>query len=253
MNMKIGDYLHTGILTKLYNLVFMLDNLIGELTKLKNPAKAKQLERFFKTGKGEYGEGDKFLGIMVPLQRQLVAKYKDLPRTDLQTLLNSKIHESRLIALLILVKQYEKGDEKTKKTIVDFYLKNTKNINNWDLVDISSHHILGHYYLDRDKALLFELARSKNLWEKRIAVIATFEFIRNLRFADSLKIAAILLRDKHDLIHKAVGWMLREIGKRDIRIEEEFLQKYYKIMPRTMLRYAIEKFDEKKRKYYLKI
>jgi 3-methyladenine DNA glycosylase AlkD len=172
----------------------------------------------------------------------------------LQKLLSSKIHEYRLVALLILVQKYKSADAKAladKKEIVDFYLKNTKNINNWDMVDLSAHKILGEYYLDKDRKIIYMLARSKNIWERRIAVLTTFQFIKNNQFEDALKIAKMLLNDQHDLIHKAVGWMLREIGKRNQKVEEKFLMKYYKSMPRTMLRYAIERFSEKKRKFYL--
>ncbi len=229
-----------------------LKQLFNDFERLKNPAKAKHLSRFFKTGKGEYGEGDVFLGIVVPLQRQLSRKYQDLNLKDLQTLLFSKVHEYRLTALIILVLKFNKADEKEQKEIVDFYLKNTKKINNWDLVDLSCHHILGKYFFNKDRKIFYKLARSENLWEKRISVISTFDFIRNNQFEDSLKIAEILLHDKHDLIHKAVGWMLREVGKRDLKTEEEFLKKHYKKMPRMMLRYAIEKFPEEKRQWYLK-
>jgi len=231
----------------------MLNKLIKDLTKLKNPEKAKILQRFFKTGKGEYGEGDIFLGIVVPIQRKLVKKYHDLSLDDLQKLLDSKIHEHRLIALLILVEQYKRADDKQKKTVVNFYLENTKNINNWDLVDLSCRDIIGAYYFDKDRTVLYKLARSKNIWERRIAVLSTFYFIRKNQFEDIMKISEMLLKDKHDLIHKAVGWMLREVGKRDRPQLDKFLNKYYKIMPRTMLRYAIEKFDKSKREYYLKL
>jgi 3-methyladenine DNA glycosylase AlkD len=229
-----------------------LEDLVGEMKKLANPKKAKDLSRFFKTGKGEYGEGDIFLGLVVPQQRQLSKKYQDLSLKDLQILLSSKIHEQRLVALMILVLKSAKAKEKEQKEIVNFYLKNTKRINNWDLVDLSCHHILGKYFFNKDRKIFYKLARSKNLWEKRISVISTFDFIRNNQFEDSLKIAEILLHDKHDLIHKAVGWMLREIGKRDQKVEEEFLKKHYQTMPRTMLHYAIEKFPEPKRQFYLK-
>ena len=225
---------------------------VQELNKLKNPAKAKLLAGFFKTGKGEYGEGDIFLGITVPEQRKVAKNFLKLKTSEIQKLLNSKIHEHRLVALLILAERYKRGDDKEKKEIVKLYLKNTKKINNWDLVDLSSHCILGDYLLDKDRKILYALARSRNLWEKRIAVISTFAFIRVNDFKDSLKISEILINDKHDLIHKAVGWMLREIGKRDQKVEEKFLLRYYKTMPRTMLRYAIEKFPEKKRQFYLK-
>jgi 3-methyladenine DNA glycosylase AlkD len=230
----------------------MLEKLKKEFSKLANPDKARNLEKYFKTGKGEYAEGDKFLGIVVPEQRKLVKKYAALlSLEEIQELLNTKIHEYRLTALLILVKQYQKADEKIKKQIFDFYLKNTKNINNWDLVDLSSRDIVGNYLLDKDKSILYQLANSKDLWEKRIAIISTSEFIRKSQFDDTIKISEILLKDKHDLIHKAVGWMLREVGKRNQEILESFLKKHRKIMPRTMLRYAIEKFPENKRKAFL--
>lgn len=223
-----------------------------EIKKRVNPGQAAILQRFFKTGKGEYGEGDVFYGIKVPEQRKIAKQFKDLSFTDLKSLLNSKIHEERLIAAFILVEQYKKGDDKKKKAVFDFYLKNKKGINNWDLVDLSAPQIIGEHLLDKEKDLLYKFAHSKNLWEKRISVLSTFTFIRNHFFEDTLNISEILLNDKHDLIQKAVGWMLREIGKRNLITEEEFLQKHYKKMPRTMLRYAIEKFPEEKRKAYLK-
>ena len=216
-----------------------------------NPAKAKLLRRFFKTGKGEYGEGDIFLGIMAPIQRELVKRYSNLLLKDIQKLLNSKIHEERLIGLLILVSQFKRGDIQNRRIIFKFYLKNAKNINNWDLVDLSAPNIVGQFLLDKNRKILYQLAKSYYLWEKRIAVLSTFAFIREKQYKDALEIAEILLKDDHDLIHKAVGWMLREIGKRDLITEEKFLKKHYKQMPRTMLRYAIEKFPEKKRKWYL--
>jgi 3-methyladenine DNA glycosylase AlkD len=223
------------------------------LLKEKNPEQAKILQRFFKTNKGEYGEGDIFLGIVVPKLREITKESLHLTIDEIQGLLNSEIHEKRLIALFILIEKFKKADENNKKQISDFYLKNTKKINNWDLVDLSAPKIVGSYLLNKNKEVLYKLANSENIWEKRIAILSTFEFIRNNKFWDSLKIAEILLNDKHDLIHKAVGWMLREIGKRNLKTEEEFLNKNscYKKMPRTMLRYAIEKFDENKRKKYL--
>lgn len=230
----------------------MLEQIKKDFEKLANPEKAKLLQRFFKTGEGEYGEGDVFLGIVVPNQRDLVKKYHcSLSLEDIQELLNSKIHEHRLTALLILVKQYQKADEEKKKEIFDFYLRNTKNINNWDLVDLSAPNIVGDYLINKDRKILYNLAKSRHLWEKRISVLATFAFIRKNQFDDSLKISEILIKDSHDLIHKAVGWMLREIGKRDIKPLESFLNKHYKSMPRTMLRYSIEKLPEKDRKSYL--
>ena len=227
-----------------------LFNLQQELKKLGDSKQAKLLSGFFKTGKREYGEGDIFLGIKVPVQRKVAKKYTDLSLKDTQDLLNSKIHEHRLVALLILIEKYKKSEK--KKEIIDIYLKNTKNINNWDLVDLSAPQILGDYLLDNNRNILYTLAKSKNLWEKRISIVSTWTFIRENQLDDTLKISEILLTDNHDLIHKAVGWMLREVGKKNQAIEEKFLNKYHKTMPRTMLRYYIEKFDEKKRKFYMK-
>ena len=206
---------------------------------------------FFKTGKGEYGEGDKFIGLKVPTQRKLAREFKDLTLADLAQLLKSPIHEERLISLFILVDKYSKADEKTKNDIFKFYLKNRKEINNWDLVDLSAPKILGKHLLKKDKSILLKFAVSKNLWERRIAILSTLEFIRIGDFKTTLKLCKILLNDEHDLIHKAVGWMLREIGKKDLESEEKFLKANYKKMPRTMLRYSIEKFPEIKRKKYL--
>ena len=231
----------------------MLNKLKKDLNKLKNKEKAKILAGFFKTGKGEYGEGDIFLGIIVPEQLKIAKKYFDLNLNGLNKLIFSKIHEYRLVSLLILINKYNKVDNKEKKKIFSFYLKNIKYINNWDLVDLSAPNIIGDYLLDKDRKILYKLAKSKNLWEKRISIISTYRFIKENDFNDTLKISEILLNDEHDLIHKAVGWMLREVGKKDQAIEEKFLRKYHKVMPRTMLRYAIEKFDENKRKFYLKI
>jgi len=210
--------------------------------------------RFFKTGKGEYGEGDVFLGITVPLQRSIAKKYLDLNLKDVQDLLSSKIHEHRLVSLLILIFKYKKADELEKKEIVDFYLKNTKNINNWDLVDLSAGYIVGDYLFQfkKDTSVLYKLAKSKNLWERRIAIMSTFAYIKNDHFKDVLSISEILLNDPHDLIHKAVGWMLREIGKRNKKVEVNFLNKHYREMPRTMLRYAIEKFTIEEKSFYMK-
>ena len=228
-----------------------LVSLRKEIKSVSNPDKAKFLQRFFKTGKGEYAEGDVFLGIVVPVQRQIAKKYKPLSFPELKKLITSKYHEERLIALLILVERFKKAKEDEKEKIVKFYLDNRKGINNWDLVDLSAPKILGEYLIDKDRNILFIFAKSNDLWEKRIAVLSTFTFIKNNDFNDALKIFEILLNDKHDLIHKAVGWMLRELGKIDFKTEEKFLKNYYKTMPRTMLRYAIEKFPERKRKAYL--
>jgi 3-methyladenine DNA glycosylase AlkD len=180
-----------------------------------------------------------------------VKQYQDTPIGEVMKLLRSAIHEERLLALLMLVQRYEKGDEGLKKKIYDLYLKNIRFINNWDLVDLSAPNIVGPYLLDRSRKPLYELAKSRDLWKRRIAILSTFPFIRRNEFADTLRISGMLLADKHDLIHKAVGWMLREVGKRDLSAEEKFLQRHYKSMPRTMLRYAIERFPESKRQKYL--
>ncbi|MFC1810096.1 DNA alkylation repair protein [Patescibacteria group bacterium] len=211
------------------------------------PGKAEILSRFFKTGKGEYGEGDVFIGVMVPEIRKVAKKYKDISLNELQKMMSSKIHEERLCAALILT--YRKLDQ----NVVDFYLSNTPYLNNWDIIDLTAPKVLGKWMLAQrdDRKILYKFAKSKSLWERRIAVLSTFAFIREKDFEDTLAIAEILLQDNHDLIHKAVGWMLREIGKRDQKIEEKFLKKFYKKMPRTMLRYAIERFEETKRKSYL--
>jgi 3-methyladenine DNA glycosylase AlkD len=222
------------------------------LKQLANKEKAEVLQRFFKTGPGEYGEGDTFIGVKVPDLRKVAKDFRDIVIKDVVILLESAIHEERLLALLILVSKYVKGNEITKKEIYKLYLNKTKYINNGDLVDVTAQHIVGDYLMDKNKAPLYRLAKSEDLWERRIAVMATFCFIKRERYEDTLKIAKILLDDKKDLIHKAVGWMLREIGKRDMISEEKFLKQHYKEMPRTMLRYAIEKFPESKRLQYLK-
>jgi len=228
-----------------------LKNLKEELQEIQDPEKAKILLKFFKTGKGQYGEGDIFLGIKVPQQRKIAKKYSGIPLDDIGELLKSNIHEFRLTSLLILVLKYKKEDFNGQKEIVDFYLSHMEDINNWDLVDSSAPYILGDFLLDQDKSILYRLAKSDNLWERRTAMLSTFAFIKKNKFEEALNVAEILLFDKHDLIHKAVGWMLREIGKRDIRTEEGFLEKHHREMPRTMLRYAMEKFDDDKRKSYL--
>jgi len=226
----------------------MLSNLKQDLKKLSNPEKAKILQGFFKTGKGQYGEGDIFLGITVPQSRSIAKKYSSLELNKTQQLLNSKIHEERLIALFILIENYPNN----QKEIFNFYLSKTKQINNWDLVDLSAPKIVGKFLKDKPREILYELAKSKNLWEKRIAIVSTYTFIRDNDFEDTFKISEILLNDKHDLIHKAVGWMLREIGKRNQEILETFLKQNYNRLPRTTLRYAIERFEETKRKDYVK-
>lgn len=228
------------------------DSITKCLTEMGSPEQAAVSQRFFKTGPGEYGQGDIFFGIKVPVLRKLAKKFPDLPLKDVKKTLRSKYHEQRLLALFIMVDQFSRGDQKKKKSIYGLYLKNTGFINNWDLVDASAHRIVGPYLMDRSRAPLYELAQSEILWERRIAMMSTFHYIKNDDFTDALKIAAMLLGDTEDLIHKAVGWMLREIGKRRLPSEEIFLKKYYQQMPRTMLRYAIEKFPEPKRKRYLK-
>lgn len=233
----------------------MLEQLKNELKNVSNPEKAKLLQRFFKTGKGEYGEGDIFLGVTVPQQRQIVKTYwKDVSLRDIQELLNSKIHEHRLVALLLLCTKYKKAkkDALQKRQIFEFYLKNTERVNNWDLVDLSAPNIVGDFALKDGTHTIRSLANSDSLWEKRIAILSTFPFIKKRNFGESLFIADSLLNDEHDLIHKAVGWMLREVGKKNQDVLELFLSTRYKSMPRTMLRYAIEKFPEEKRKRYLK-
>ena len=214
-----------------------------------NPEKARVLQGFFKTGVGEYGEGDIFLGITVPQSRKIAKQFAHIELKDVKKHLQSKMHEERLVALLILVEKYKKSDD--KKEIVDFYLSNTKHVNNWDLVDLTADKILGDYLFDKNKNIIYELSKSNNLWERRIAIVSTFNFIKQRKFDETLRLAEMLLHDKHDLIHKACGWMLREVGKKDEKVLRDFLNKNYKHMPRTMLRYAIERFPENERKKYL--
>ncbi len=229
-----------------------LNNIINEIKESANKEKAKSLQRFFKTGLGEYGEGDIFIGLNNFDQKIIARKFCNLSLKDLESLLKNKIHECRSTALSILIDQYQKGDGIKKEKIFNLYLRNIKYINNWDLVDISSYKIVGNYLLDKPRNLLYQLSESKDVWARRISIISTFEFIRHNEFKDTLKIARILVNDEHDLIHKAVGWMLREIGKRNLIQEEKFLDKYHRLMPRTMLRYAIERFGKDKRVYYMK-
>lgn len=224
----------------------------NEMRKLANKEIAEHSQRFFKTGKGQYGEGDIFLGIRVPVLRKIAKKFRRISLAEVSKLLESKFHEERLLSILMLVNLFKSGDEDDQELIYELYLDKTKFINNWDIVDISAGNIVGAFLFEKDKAPLYRLVFSENLWERRIAIVATFYFIRNDEFDDTLKIAEILFTDKEDLIHKAVGWMLREVGKRVIEIEEEFLEEHYLKMPRTMLRYAIERFPETRRKMYLK-
>ncbi|MAG02270.1 DNA alkylation repair protein [Candidatus Pacearchaeota archaeon] len=230
----------------------MLNGLISKIKGKSDPEKAEVYQRFFKSGKGEYGEGDRFLGISVPDQREIAKEFVDLDFEEIKELLDHEYHEHRMIGFFILVYKFLKSDEGERRKIVDFYLENIDRANNWDLIDCVCDKILGGWLIDRDKDILYEFSRSDSLWRRRISIISTFEFIKNNKFKDGLKISEILLDDDHDLIHKAVGWMLREIGKRDVNVLEDFLEKHYKNMPRTMLRYAIEKFDGDKRKRYLK-
>ncbi len=223
----------------------------NELHALASPETAFLLQRYFKTGPGQYGEGDIFLGVKVPPLRALAKRYREVKLDVVSDLLVSHYHEERLLALLLLMQFYQRGDDEQRCAAFDLYLNNTQHINNWDLVDVSAPHIIGHHLENRPRAILHTLAHSTALWERRIAILATFHFIRLKDFDDALRIAETLLDDKHDLMHKAVGWMLREVGKRDLAAEESFLQKHYRDMPRTMLRYAIERFPEARRLQYL--
>ena len=222
-----------------------------QLREVADPEIAEHSQRFFKTGPGEYGEGDKFIGIRVPVIRQIAKANRHAQSKTVLSLLRSSIHEERLLALILLTLQYQKGDEDERDAIYELYLANTEYINNWDLVDCSAHKIVGHYLLDRKRTVLHRLAKSKCLWERRIAIFSTYTFIHADDFDDTFVIADKLLDDPEDLIHKAVGWMLREVGNRDRKAEEAFLKSRYKRVPRTMLRYAIEKFPEVRRKKYL--
>lgn len=222
------------------------------LAALGDPGVAAVSRRFFKTGPGEYGEGDLFRGIRVPVLRSLAREYQGISLHDAARLLASPFHEDRLLALLLLVRLYARGDGATREQVYRLYLKSTRFINNWDLVDSSAEHIVGAYLWDGGRAPLLRLAKSADLWERRIAVLATFHFIKRGEFGATLRIARVLLSDPEDLIHKATGWMLREVGRRDPEAEEGFLKEHCGRMPRTMLRYAVEKFPEEKRRRYLK-
>ncbi len=265
----------------------VLQNLRTDVNKLKSPVKSKILQRFFKTGKGEYGAGDIFLGLTVPESRLIAKKYASvIKNSELEKLLSSKYHEERLIALLILVQKFNlisaerfqlssprrrgsrkisqvksildshfRGNDKNaavnQKKVVDFYLAHLSAVNNWDLVDLSADKIFGRYLLGKSTKILYKFIKSKNLWERRIAIVSTFAFIKQNKFTDALRLSKILLKDKHDLIHKACGWMLREVGKRNVGILLKFLNKNSSQMPRTMLRYAIERLPKNKKKFYL--
>ena len=230
----------------------VIQHLRAELKKLGDKDKAAFVSRYFKTGKGEYGEGDILLGLTVPVMRKIAKKYLSLPLTEVTKLLKSKIHEERFVALEMMVMKYEKGTMGEKKLVADAYVHNLETVNSWDLVDTSAPYILGDYLLDRSRKILYKLAKSKNIWERRVAIVTTYTFIKAGDFTDTLAIAELLLSDSHDLIHKATGWMLREVGNKSEMELKAFLQKHYKAMPRTMLRYAIEKFPPDVRKKYLK-
>lgn len=221
------------------------------LQSLADKEKAKILKGFFKTGAGQYGEGDRFIGVTVPTLRKLAKEFSDTPVDDAVLLLKSPIHEARLLALLLLIHAYAKGSEIVKKKIFNRYVANIRFINNWDLVDLSAPNIVGAHLVDRSRRQLYVFAISDNLWKRRIAILSTFAFIRRNDINDTLRISRLLLKDEHDLIHKAVGWMLREVGKRSHDKEDEFIKRHHRQMPRTMLRYAIERFPESKRRKYL--
>ena len=227
------------------------NKIMAELQKLKNDEKAKILQRFFKTGKGEYGEGDVFWGIQVPEMKRIASVHKDDQVESVAELLSNKVHEVRFTALQILTAKYaHRPDE--RRRVYEVYLANTQFINNWDLVDCSCYKIVGEHLLDKNRDILRTLAESKNLWERRISIVSTFAFIRNREYEDTLKISELLLHDTHDLMHKAVGWMLREVGKRCGREKEEmFLKKHHRTMPRTMLRYSLEHFPKELRDHYM--
>ena len=224
----------------------------AELKKLSNEKDAEFLQRFFKTAEGQYGHGDRFRGIRVPVSRQVVKKHSDADLDTAIELLGSDFHEDRLVALLIMVEMYNKGDERLRERVYKAYLSKTDRINNWDLVDSSAPYIVGRHLMERDRKPLYRLAVSKSLWERRIAVLSTFYFIKYKQFDDAFAIAEKLLADKEDLMHKAVGWMIREVANRDGDAARKFLRRHYTKMPRTMLRYAIEKFPEAERQSYLK-
>ena len=223
-----------------------------EIREYIDPVKKEYLPRFFKTGKGQYGEGDKFLGVVVPNTRLVAKRHKDAPFEVMAELLQSQWHECRLCALLMLVERFKKSDEKGRKLIYDFYLSQTARINNWDLVDLTCRDIVGEYLVDKDRSLLYRLAESENLWEQRISIVSTWAFIRRNDFGDTLELSERLIGHKHDLMHKAVGWMLREVGKKERQTLTDFLERNATRLPRTALRYAIEHYPEPERQYFLK-
>lgn len=228
-----------------------MDSIKNKIALMANPEKARVLQGFFKTGSGEYGEGDVFLGLTSGQIKEIAKNNLSCGMREISLLLESKIHEERACALRILTLAYAKFPER-RREIFNFYLQNTKCINNWDLVDMSSYSIVGDYLSDKDKTLLYNLAKSKVIWERRIAIVSTYSFIKKRKFEYTFRICEMLMEDKHDLIHKACGWMLREVGKKNEKYLESFLEMHYKKMPRTMLRYAIERFSKEKRRRYLK-
>lgn len=229
-----------------------VEGIREKLQAMADPRQAANLQRYFKTGPGEYGEGDRFLGLWVPQVRKLAKEFSAISLKDIQQLLRSAIHEERLLALLLMVQRFQRCGENEREKLYRLYLASTRYINNWDLVDVSAGQIVGGWLFDKSRKPLYQLARSDSLWERRIAIMATSHFIKRGEFAESLQLSERLLQDEHDLIHKAVGWMLREVGKCDREIEEAFLREHYRQMPRTMLRYAIERFPETIRQDYLK-
>lgn len=229
----------------------MLNELKADLKKVSSPSTAKNSQWFFKTGKGQYGEGDVFAGVTVPQQRAIAKKYSDLDLDEIAKLLRSEIHENRLIALFVLVGQYKKGSAGEKIKVVEFYLKHKDRVNNWDLVDSSAPYILGNHLLTRKRSVLDKLAASKSLWDRRIAVVATLALIRNGEFEEIFKLCTHLRNDKQDLLHKACGWMLREVGKQNLGALEGYLERNKTKLPRTALRYAIERMTQEKRYYYM--
>lgn len=228
------------------------DFIVQEMLSIANPEKAAHLQRFFKTGPGQYAEGDIFLGLIVPLTRSIAKANRQTPLPEVQKLIVNKYHEARLCALLILVDQFKKGSPEEQEKIYRFYLKNARYANNWDLVDLSCPYIIGTHLLDKERDILYQLSQSDNLWEQRISIVSTITFIRNRQFDDTLALAKHFFSHKHDLIHKATGWMLREIGKKDREVLTNFLEVYATQMPRTSLRYAIEHYPEPERQYFLK-
>jgi len=226
--------------------------IISELQSVGTPEKAGHLQKFFKTGPGQYGEGDVFIGVVVPHTRGIAKANLQTPLTEINTLLKSKFHEARLCALLILTERFKKAPEKDRKEIFEFYLKNTSCVNNWDLVDLTCPIIVGEYLLDKDRDILYKFVKSKCLWEQRISIVSTYAFIRKNDFYDTIELSKKLFTHKHDLMHKAIGWMLREVGKRDRKTLTDFLEEKATKMPRTSLRYAIEHYPEPERQYFLK-